>query len=525
MSLATEDVVARLHRFSALVDLTNEYHDDKRRALVTIDDGFRDCLQLVDTFDDLRNLQPVVFIPSAQLKGEVRHLPLTCLYEHCAHRGTDPDDPALGDIQRSVLKQVSESEQYRRLALAGVEVNLNTNDLLTVEDLHMLSERGWFVCSHGPDHSYLTKSADFETTTATLVEDARLLAAQGWTPWFAWPEGDWNHGIAERVARYGLAKQFGLSGSTDGTSHQAVVNRTIWWPQKYRVLVTGSEGFLGKYLVQHLELHGYDVTRYDATRGEDILDKDQFSSALDGVHACVHLAAISDLNIAENDPSEAQRINVEGTRAVLECCDAQGVRLLFASTCCVYGNNGATTNTEQTAACPTEIYAKTKLQGEEIVLKTAMADAHKHVVLRLATFYGPGMRAALATSVFLRAAATKSPIRIHGSGEQTRCFTHVHDVAEGIRFVLRAKTFSGIINVSDNREYSVLDLAKIAMDVTGNEVAIEHVPDRQGQIHRSNNDNSLLRSLGWAPLISLREGLCNAHAKATNDAANSAPGI
>ena len=517
--------MARLHRFSALVDLTNEYQADKRRGLVTIDDGFRDCLQLVDTFDDLPNLQPVVFIPSAQLRGEGRHLPLTCLYEHCAQNGIDPNDPALGDIQRSALKKLPQSEQYRLLERAGVNVDLSTDDLLTVQDLDMLSERGWLVCSHGPDHSYLTTSANLESTMAMLVEDASLLVQRGWAPWFAWPEGDWNSQIAERAGRCGVTKQFGLSASTDGTSHREVANRTIWRPNKYRVLVTGSEGFLGKYLVRLLALHGYDVTRYDATRGENILDKDQFTSALDGVHACVHLAAVSDLNIAETDPSEAQRINVEGTRSVLECCDAQGVRLLFASTCCVYGNNGASTNTEQTPACPTEVYAQTKLQGEEIVLGTAMACAHKHVVLRLATFYGPGTRAALATSLFMRAAARGSPIEIHGSGEQTRCFTHVHDVAEGIRVVLQAKKFSGIINVTDNREYSVLQLAKIAMDVTGNTVAIEHVSDRRGQIHRSNNDNSVLRSLGWAPSISLREGLRHAHDKEQNDTGNSAPGL
>ena len=166
----------------------------------------------------------------------------------------------------------------------------------------------------------------------------------------------------------------------------------------------------------------------------------------------VHLAAVADLNEAERDPELAEKVNVQGTEAVLSCCDACSVRMLFASTCCAYGNNGVQgVNNELAPLSPTELYAKTKVLGEKLVLGSPRLHELKHVVMRLATFYGPGMRGALATALFLERALSGKAIRTHGSGEQTRCYTHVDDVAEGTRVILQSQ-FAGVVNVSDTRE-------------------------------------------------------------------------
>jgi UDP-glucose 4-epimerase len=117
------------------------------------------------------------------------------------------------------------------------------------------------------------------------------------------------------------------------------------------------------------------------------------------------------------------------------------------------------------------------------------------------------MRDSLATSIFLNAALSGNAIHIHGTGEQTRCFTHVRDICSAIRLVLEDRSVFGIINIADNNEVSISELAEISMKVVGRRVPVIFVNDRDGQIIRSSIDNSLLCALGWSPQWSLEDGL------------------
>jgi UDP-glucose 4-epimerase len=269
------------------------------------------------------------------------------------------------------------------------------------------------------------------------------------------------------------------------------------------ILVTGSEGFLGVHLVGALMRLGHHVVRYDVQLGQDILNRAQLSKAMVGVDACIHLAAEADLYVAEDEPVRALQLNVTGTARVLAACNQAEARLLYASTCCAYGNNGVALSSEESPVAPTEHYAKTKLEGEQLVFRSP----RPHAILRLATFYGPGMRPSLATWRFLHAVLEGEPIHIHGSGEQTRCYTHVEDVCSGIIRVLEQQDFNRIINVSDDLPVSVNQLAQLAMRVVGRRVPTVNVPDRRGQIYRSAIDNSLLESMGWSPRWTIEAGL------------------
>ena len=528
MSISLSDAEVRLRQLSALFgEVAGWNANPMQKSLVTMDDGFRDVMLLRPIFRELsRTLQPVLFVPSALLSGNTslrrRQLPLVCLYQHCYEQGIDnPDDISwLGEVRRSALKSISESEQYERLQLAGIPTELPTDDLLTTDDLRELSREGWWICSHGPDHSDLTKARAFQSIRKELRCDFELIRENGWTPWFAWPEGRWCARIADALASQhgGPTAQFGLTNPfSSSVPHPAVIHRTPWLGggRAVRVLVTGNVGFLGRHLCLVLHAYGYDVFGYDFAHGQDILDRDMLTCELceRKINMCVHLAAQADLYEAEKDPAAARNTNVEGTRAVLECCNRCNVRMLFASTCCVYGNNNTcdlSISDELSPVAPTEVYAYSKLDGEALVLQSDRTSELCHVVLRLATFYGPGMRESLATAQFLQAAKSGSVINIHGTGEQTRCFTHVHDIAEGICVVIRAKDFSGIVNVADDRECSVNELARIAMEVSSSCTTIRHENDRDGQIQRSRICNKRLRELGnfgWHPTVKLEDGM------------------
>lgn len=269
------------------------------------------------------------------------------------------------------------------------------------------------------------------------------------------------------------------------------------------VLVTGSEGFLGASVCAELRRRGYAPRGYDLRDGDDILDQDRLHRALRGCVACLHLAAVADLYDADADPIRCELVNVEGTRRVAEACRASGARLLYASTCCVYGNNGVERCDETATPAPSERYAQTKLAGEAFVQLAGPGG----VALRLATFYGPGMRESLATSVFLRRAIAGQAIVVHGDGQQTRCYTHVDDIARGIITVLDSPARPSCVNVASDEVCSVLELARIAQQAAGVEVPLRFVTDRPGQIRHSQIDAGLLRQLGWAPRWSLADGM------------------
>ena len=270
-----------------------------------------------------------------------------------------------------------------------------------------------------------------------------------------------------------------------------------------KVLVTGSEGFLGRRLCALLDAQTeHIVLRYDLQLGHDVLNAEQLDDALNGVDACIHLAAVADLYIAEEDPERTQSINVEATRLVLEACNRHDVRLLFASTVCAYGNNGYEQSDENAPLAPTEVYALSKATAE-----TLLADQlNKHCILRLATFYGPDMRQSLATSVFLRALLNDEVIHIHGDGQQTRCYTHVEDVANGILCILESKQ-TGVFNIAGEEEVSVLKLIEVLAGIANKTPRLQFVDDRFGQIRRSNISSNRLRRLRWAPKFTLEQGL------------------
>lgn len=275
-----------------------------------------------------------------------------------------------------------------------------------------------------------------------------------------------------------------------------------------KILVIGGKGFLGKRLVQDLINNNYIVTTFDLIDGEDITNYDQVINAVKDNDIVIHLAAIADLNYAREHPKETMDINILGTINVLEACRVYNKNIIFASTCCVYGNQETHPTDETSCPEPTEIYAHSKLAGEHIILGYAKHFGIKYLILRLATFYGPEMRPALAPYVFLSKVMKGEPIAIHGDGTQTRTFTYVDDIVEGIIKALESNIWDEVVNITTEEETSVLELAKLAMEIVGKEVPLKFVEDRPGQIKKEQILARKAKKLfGWEAKVSFEEGL------------------
>lgn len=272
-----------------------------------------------------------------------------------------------------------------------------------------------------------------------------------------------------------------------------------------KYLITGASGFLGKRLRRQLRQKNHEVFCYDITLGYNILHTDQLETIISDwkPDTIIHLAACADLNIYREKPEVSQKVNIEGTSNILKLCEKYNVRLLFASTCCCYGNNNVHPSNEESPLAPTEPYAKSKKQSEEEILKIGLP----HCCMRLATFYGPEMRAALAPGVFLDKAHNNKKIDIHGDGKQTRTLTYVDDIVSGIVTIAESEPKHTVVNVTTEEIVSVLDMVRIAKEVTGNDVEVEHVEDRVGQIYREVISSKRLQEMGWKPKVSFEEGM------------------
>ena len=236
-----------------------------------------------------------------------------------------------------------------------------------------------------------------------------------------------------------------------------------------KIIVTGGTGFLGKRLCRKLKEHNHEIMSYDIVDGYDILNTSQLKQVFDNFKpdTIIHLAACADLNIFAKKPEISHKINVIGTRNILKLCDEKKVRLLFASTCCCYGNNDTHPTDEDSPTCPTEPYAQSKKESEFDIFKSVATNGMHHCCMRLATFYGPEMRGALAPAVFLDKAHNNETIEIHGDGKQTRTMTYVDDIVNGIVTITESDKKYLVVNITTEETVSVLDMVKYAKEIEG----------------------------------------------------------
>lgn len=246
-----------------------------------------------------------------------------------------------------------------------------------------------------------------------------------------------------------------------------------------KILVTGGMGYLGCVTVSRLMEEGYDVRVLDSliygnnlgrdldfelVRG-DIRDYGALSKALKGVDVVIHLAAIVGEPAANLDKELAVTVNYLATRKLAELCAEQRARLIFASTCSVYGAKPNELLKENDDLFPLSIYAISKLAGEEAIEKMNPDS----VIFRLGTLFGysPRMRFDLVVNLFIAQAVQDGKITVFG-GSQYRPVVHVQDVAVAFVEALNSSE-RGVFNLG-GFNYRIIDIAEILRRRNGCEV-------------------------------------------------------
>jgi len=266
------------------------------------------------------------------------------------------------------------------------------------------------------------------------------------------------------------------------------------------VLVIGGAGYLGSVLTRRLLHAGYQVRAFDRLLfggrrdGESMRDLhanpdfelvrgdlrhiDEAVAALEGMDACILLAAIVGDPASKANPRETIGTNLVAAQALADACRYQQInRFLYASTCSVYGLGGAVLD-ETSPLAPVSLYARTKIGSEQGIL--AFADQNfAPCCLRLSTLYGasPRMRYDLVLNTFVLKAFTERRIVVKG-GRQWRPLLHVRDAARAFHQALEAPIESvrgQTFNVgSDAQNYQILALGQLVCSVLpGVELVIE----------------------------------------------------
>jgi len=269
------------------------------------------------------------------------------------------------------------------------------------------------------------------------------------------------------------------------------------------VLVTGGAGYIGSHLVRKLLQRGYQVRVLDKflygehgiadLRGDpnldlrygDICNIRDVVQAVKGVRAVVALAALVGDAACDLDPQEALTTNFEATRCLLESCREVGVaRLVFASSCSVYGANGNDLLTENSHLNPVSLYARTRIMSEELLLQEH--GQVEVVILRLSTVCGlsPRMRFDLMVNTITARASVEGRIRVVGAN-QWRPHIHVQDAAEAFLRATEAPSAVAageIFNVgAETQNFTVGEIAnKVVQQIPGTIVEyFDRIEDRR----------------------------------------------
>jgi UDP-glucose 4-epimerase len=241
-----------------------------------------------------------------------------------------------------------------------------------------------------------------------------------------------------------------------------------------------------------------------------VRDSDAVAQAVRGVDAVVHLAAVGGVIESVERPFENLDVNVRGTLVVLDACAAAGVeQVVFASTGGAIVGNAEPPLTELTPPWPISPYGASKVAGEAYCHAYAGGFDLPVAALRFANVYGPrSTHKRGAVTTFVRRALERRPLVVYGDGGATRDFLYVEDVCAGIEAALRISVADDVLHFATGVETSVLELARLVLEVTGAEVDIEHAPARRGEIERTFASSArAAQVLGFRVSHDLREGL------------------
>ena len=295
-------------------------------------------------------------------------------------------------------------------------------------------------------------------------------------------------------------------------------------------LVTGGAGFIGSHLSTELLRRGHKVRVADSLiTGKrrnlahipdvefvegDLADADFARQVAEGCDYVLHQAAIPSVPRSVKDPITSNRANVDATLSMLVAARDAGVkRFVFAGSSSAYGNTPTLPKREDMPSNPLSPYALQKVVGEQYLQMFTRLYGLETVSTRYFNVFGarqdPSSPYSGVISVFATALLENRSPTIYGDGEQTRDFTYVANVVDGVLRACEAPGASGeVINVATGGRVSLNTLFRSMRDIIGGTLEPTYVEPRQGDVRDSQADIGKAKALlGYEPIVSFEDGL------------------
>jgi UDP-glucuronate decarboxylase len=296
-----------------------------------------------------------------------------------------------------------------------------------------------------------------------------------------------------------------------------------------RCLVTGGAGFLGSHLCERLLNDGHEVICLDNyftgrmanvahlrdNRNFELIRHDVTEPILLEVDRIFNLACPASPIHYQFNPVKTIKTSVMGAINMLGMAKRVKARILQASTSEVYGDPAVHPQTEDYWGNVNPIGIRSCYDEGKRVAETLFMDYHRQNnvdirIVRIFNTYGPRMlmNDGRVVSNFIVQALKGEDLTIYGDGSQTRSFCYVDDLIEGFVRMMNQDKIIGPVNIGNPGEFTMLELAKEVLDLTGSKSKIVYkpLPGDDPKMRRPNID--LAKSaLGWEPTIPLRQGL------------------
>lgn len=297
-----------------------------------------------------------------------------------------------------------------------------------------------------------------------------------------------------------------------------------------RILVTGGAGFLGSHLCERLVEQGHDVICLDnfftsqKTNVAHLLGRPNFDLIRHDIIQPIILEVDEIFNLAcpaapghyQYNPIKTMKTSVMGAINVLGMARRCRAKILQASTSEVYGDPEVHPQPESYRGCVNPIGIRACYDEGKRAAETLFMDYHRMNrvnirIVRIFNTYGPRMHPfdGRVVSNFIRQALRNEDITIFGDGSQTRSFCYRDDLVEGmLRMMNGPDSFIGPVNLGNQGEFTVKELAELVIELTGSKSKLVFNPLPADDPARRRPDTTLAKKhLEWEPKVPLREGL------------------
>ncbi|MDR1068979.1 MAG: SDR family oxidoreductase [Clostridiales Family XIII bacterium] len=297
-----------------------------------------------------------------------------------------------------------------------------------------------------------------------------------------------------------------------------------------RIMVTGGAGFIGSHLCKRLLDEGDEVICIDnlftgrkanirglfASPGFEFIRHDITLPLYVEADRIYNLACPASPPAYQYNSIKTIKANVLGSINMLGLARRVKARILQASTSEVYGDPGVHPQTEDYWGNVNPIGIRSCYDEGKRVAETLFFDYHRQnnvdiKVVRIFNTYGPHMdpNDGRVVSNFIVQALKGKDLTVSGNGTQTRSFCYIDDLVEGmLRLMESPEDFTGPVNMGNPEEFTVIELAKKVIELTGSRSRIVFLPQPEDDPKRRRPDIGLAkRTLGWEPVVRLEEGL------------------